>query len=105
MRDFFPAKETPQIRTTPPAWPHPGYSYAEMTEVEEGHREPQTVGDKFAWNLMRLCKWFMDRANGLEREQRTEQGNVNSIKAEKPLTESQWVRFPAVKDHRRAPSG
>lgn len=94
MRDFFPVKETRYIRTTPPAWPHHGYTYEQMTEVAEGHREPKTLGDKAAWALMKLCKWGMDTATGMEKAQRTDKNNVNSIKADKPLTEAQWVRLP-----------
>lgn len=56
MKDFFPAKETEQIRQTPAAWPHPGYTYEEMVAVEPGHRKPKTWGDKFAWMLIRTAR-------------------------------------------------
>jgi len=57
MKDFFPAKETEHIRQTPPAWPHHGYTYQEMLDVQPGHREPVTLGDKFAWKFMRFCRY------------------------------------------------
>ncbi|KUI68900.1 Alternative oxidase, mitochondrial [Cytospora mali] len=95
LRDFFPAKETANIRTTPPAWPHHGYTEAEMLAVEPGHREPVTLGDRFAWRLMRICRWGMDLANGLSPEQKTDKMKpTTEVVADKPLTEAQWlIRF------------
>jgi hypothetical protein len=56
LRDVFPAKDTPYIRQTPPAWEHPGYTEEEMLAVTPGHRSPETVGDWVAWKLVRLAR-------------------------------------------------
>lgn len=95
LRDFFPAKETENIRTTPPAWPHHGSTEAAMLAVEPGHRPPVTLGDRFAWRLMRLCRWGMDTVNGLSKDQKTDKKSpTTAVVADKPLTEAQWlVRF------------
>ncbi|KAL1856896.1 hypothetical protein VTK73DRAFT_8210 [Phialemonium thermophilum] len=95
LRDFFPPKETNFIRRTPPAWPHPGYTMEEMLAVVPGHREPKTVGDWFAWKLVRLCRWGMDLATGLREGQQVDKKNpTTAVVASKPLTEAQWlIRF------------
>lgn len=92
LRDFFPAKETENIRTTPPAWPHHGSTEAAMLAVQPGHRPPVTLGDRFAWRLMRLCRWGMDTVNGLSKDQKTDKKRpTTAVVAEKPLTEAQWL--------------
>lgn len=94
LRDFFPPKETENIRVTPPAWPHHGYTKAEMLAVETGHRKPETLGEHIAWKLLRICRWGMDTATGLSKEQKTDKKNpTTAVLAEKPLTEAQWVRI------------
>lgn len=95
LRDFFPVKETENIRQTLPSWPHHGYTEQEMLDVVPAHREPQTLGDWAAWKFMRFCRWGMDLFTGMEKSQAVDKKNptiaVNSIK---PLTESQWmIRF------------
>jgi hypothetical protein len=92
LKDFFPAKETEFIRTTPPAWPHHGYTEEEMLAVEPAHREPKTVGEWAAWKLIRLCRWGMDICTGLQPEQQVDmKHSTTSTAASKPLTEGQWV--------------
>ncbi|KAK2023381.1 alternative oxidase [Colletotrichum zoysiae] len=95
LKDFFPAKETEHIRTTAPAWPHPGYTEQQMHDIVPDHREPRTVSDWAAWKFVRLARWCMDRATGLGKEQQVDKKNpTTSLIADKPLTESQWlVRF------------
>ena len=92
LKDFFPAKETEFIRTTPPAWPHHGYTEAEMLAIEPAHREPKTFGDWAAWKVIRLCRWGMDVATGLQPEQQVDmKHSTTSTAATQPLTEGQWV--------------
>ncbi|KAL9941429.1 hypothetical protein ACHAO5_009003, partial [Verticillium nonalfalfae] len=95
LRDFFPAKETEQIRKTAPAWPHEGYSEADMLAVVPGHRAPETWGDWAAWKFVRVARWTMDRATGLKPEQQVDKKNpTTAVVANEPLTEAQWlVRF------------
>ncbi|KAJ8121927.1 hypothetical protein ONZ43_g1745 [Nemania bipapillata] len=95
MRDFFPAKETENIRETPPAWPHHGYTEQEMLAVVPAHRKPTTWGDYFAWKFMRFCRWGMDFTTGMRSEQKVDKSNpTTAVHSIKPLTESQWmIRF------------
>lgn len=83
------------IRRTPPAWPHPGYTDQELLSIVPEHREPKTLGDWTAWKLVRLCRWCMDKATGMDKLQHVDKANpTTAIVAEKPLTEAQWlVRF------------
>lgn len=92
LRDFFPAKETANIRLTPPAWPHHGYTEAEMLAVVPGHRAPETLGDRIAWMLIRTSRWCMDKATGMSKAQKTDKKRpTTAVVAEQPLTEAQWV--------------
>jgi hypothetical protein len=95
MRDFFPIRETENIRETPPAWPHHGYTEAEMLAVVPAHRKPATWGDYFAWKFMRFCRWGMDLCTGMRGEQKVDKNNpTTATHSIKPLTESQWmIRF------------
>ena len=94
LRDFFPSKETQYIRTTPPAWPHQGYSEEELNGVVPAHRPPRTLGDRIAWRVIKFARWAMDKATGLEPEQQVDKNNpTTAIHASKPLTEAQWVCF------------
>ncbi|AEO55615.1 alternative oxidase [Thermothelomyces thermophilus ATCC 42464] len=92
LQDVFPAKETPFIRRTPPAWEHPGYTEEELLAVTPGHRQPKTVGDWVAWKLVRLARWATDFATGIGREQQVDMKNpTTSVTSQKPLTEAQWL--------------
>jgi hypothetical protein len=105
LKDFFPAKETEFIRTTPPAWPHHGYTEAELLAVEPAHREPKTVGDWVAWKLIRLCRWGMDVATGLTPDQQVDmKHSTTATAATNPLTEAQWVRSPLFTSPKGSPT-
>ncbi|KAF5020265.1 hypothetical protein F66182_7713 [Fusarium sp. NRRL 66182] len=94
LRDFFPVKETPHIQTTKPAWPHEGYSYEEMLSVEPAHRPPKTAGDHIAWKIVRLARYCMDKATGMDREQKSDKTKpTTAVAAQKPLTEAQWANM------------
>ncbi|KAI5462971.1 alternative oxidase-domain-containing protein [Mariannaea sp. PMI_226] len=95
LREFFPVKDTAHIKTTAPAWPHHGYSYEEMNAVVPAHREPRGAGDWVAWKIVRLARWCMDKATGMDRAQQVDKKHpTTAIQAQKPLTESQWlIRF------------
>lgn len=54
IQEFFVQKETEKVRKTPPAWPHPVYTYDQMESVVVAHREAQTMSDKVA--LIVCCK-------------------------------------------------
>ncbi|KAL2200222.1 alternative oxidase [Corynascus similis CBS 632.67] len=92
LQDVFPAKDTPFIRRTPPAWKHPGYTEEELLAVTPGHRQPKTVSDWVAWKLIRLARWATDLVTGIGPEQQVDMKNpTTAVTAEKPLTEAQWL--------------
>ncbi|KAI5461896.1 alternative oxidase-domain-containing protein [Mariannaea sp. PMI_226] len=95
LREFFPVKDTAHIKTTQPAWPHHGYTYEELTSVVPAHREPRGVGDWVAWKIVRLARYCMDKATGMDRQQQVDKKHpTTAVMAQKPLTESQWlIRF------------
>lgn len=63
-----------------------------MMAVEPGHREPETLGDRIAWRLIRICRRSMDMATGMSEAQKTEaKSPTTAVVADKPLTEAQWV--------------
>lgn len=94
LRDFFPVKDTPHIKTTPAAWPHPGFTMEEMKAVVPAHRPPRTVGDWAAWKFVRFARYCMDKVTGMERDQKSDKKQpTTAVVAEKPLTESQWVSW------------
>lgn len=92
LRDFFPPKDTPHILRTKAAWPHHGYTMDEMTAVLPAHRPPRTLSDRVAWKIVRFARYCMDKATGMDRDQQVDKKNLTTaVKAEKPLTEAQWV--------------
>jgi hypothetical protein len=92
LRDFFPAKDTALIQTTPAAWPHPGYTMEEMLAVTPAHRKPRGFSDWLAWKTVRFARYCMDKATGMSREQQVDKKHpTTAVEAQKPLTEAQWV--------------
>lgn len=64
-----------------------------MEAVVPAHRPPRSLGDKAAWKIVRLARYCMDKATGMDREQRGDRSKpTTAIEADKPLTEAQWVR-------------
>lgn len=63
--DFFPPpKNLPNIKLTPPSWPHPDTTEKQLKDVEVAHREPRTVSDWWAYNAIRFLRWSTDVATG-----------------------------------------
>lgn len=92
LKDFFPSKDTAQIKTTKPAWPHPGWTLDQMIAVVPAHRAPRGFADWAAWKTVRFARYCMDKATGMSREQQVDKKNpTTAVVAEKPLTEAQWV--------------
>ncbi|KAF3062037.1 Alternative oxidase, mitochondrial [Daldinia childiae] len=92
FKDFFPAKETENIRRTPAAWPHHGYTEEEMLNVVPAHRPAKTWGDWAAWKFMRSCRWGMDFFTGMKKNQKVDKANpTTAVDTIQPLTESQWL--------------
>ena len=64
MKDFFPVKESEQIRRTPPAWHHPVYTEEQMNSVVVAHREARNFSDRVALGMVRVARWGLDLATG-----------------------------------------
>jgi hypothetical protein len=63
-----------------------------MVAVEPAHREPKTLGDWTAWKIVRVARYCMDKATGMDRDQKSDRKKpTTAIAAQKPLTEAQWV--------------
>jgi len=71
IQEFFPQKETEKVRKTPPAWPHPIYTYDQMESVVVAHREAKTMSDKVALQAVKLLRWGLDFATGYKHEKAT----------------------------------
>lgn len=92
LRDFFPVQDTPHIQKTKPAWPHHGYTLNEMAAVVPAHRIPEGFGEWAAWKIVRVARYWMDKATGMSRAQQVDKKHpTTSVVADKPLTEAQWV--------------
>lgn len=61
---FQPPKDLPHIKQTPASWPHPGVTEDQLKNVEIAHREPRTLSDKTAYNMVRFARWCTDLATG-----------------------------------------
>lgn len=68
IKEFFPQKETENIRKTEPAWPHPVYTYEQMSAVTVAHREAKTTSDKIALLAVKVLRWGLDVATGYKHE-------------------------------------
>ena len=64
LKEFFPQADSPSIRQTPPAWPHPIYTQEQMDAVVVAHRDARTFSDRLALTLVRILRWGLDRAMG-----------------------------------------
>lgn len=60
--------------------------------VVPAHRKPRGAGDWVAWKIVRLARYCMDKATGMDRAQQVDKKNpTTAVVAQKPLTEAQWV--------------
>ncbi|KAI1470115.1 alternative oxidase [Daldinia caldariorum] len=92
FKEFFPVKETENIRLTPAVWPHHGYTEEEMLSVVPAHRPAKTWGDWVAWKVMRTCRWGMDFFTGMKKDQKVDKANpTTAVDTIRPLTEAQWL--------------
>lgn len=64
MKEFFPTKETPEIKKTPAAWAHPIYTEDQMNAVVVAHREAKNWSDKVALIAVRILRFGLDLATG-----------------------------------------
>jgi len=63
--DFFPPpKNLPNIKLTPPSWPHPDFTEKQLKDIEVAHREVRTGSDWVAYNTVRFLRWATDVVTG-----------------------------------------
>ena len=79
--EFFPpAKDTPNIKETRAAWPHPQISEQQLQSIEGFvHRDCKTWSDKAAYGLVRTARWWMDLFSGYRHDE-TKPYQMNSRK-------------------------
>ncbi|KAF2768884.1 alternative oxidase [Teratosphaeria nubilosa] len=68
IKEFFPAPDTPHIRTTEPAWQHPVYTQEQMEAVKVAHRNAKSWSDYAALSTMRILRWGLDVASGYKKD-------------------------------------
>ncbi|KAK5946646.1 inducible alternative oxidase 2 [Knufia obscura] len=69
--EFFPpAKDTPNIKETRAAWPHPKISEQQLQSIEPFvHRDCQTWSDKVAYGMVKTARWWMDLFSGYRHDE------------------------------------
>ncbi len=65
-------KESPHIKITEAAWPHPVYTQEQMDAVVVAHREAKTMSDRVALGMAKLLRWGLDLATGYRHGAATE---------------------------------
>ncbi|RFU35227.1 hypothetical protein B7463_g1116, partial [Scytalidium lignicola] len=101
LKDVFPAPETPHIRKTDPAWPHPEFSEEEMTKnIFVAHREPKDFSDRVALGMVKMLRFMTDLATGYKHDAPTPASDSSSsstaVTQAQPyhMSERKWlVRF------------
>lgn len=96
IKEFFPAPDSPSIRTTGPAWPHPVYTQEQMDAVTVAHRNAKTWSDYVALTMVRILRWGLDLATNYKHDPAVANATKDSKDALKTraMTERKWlVRF------------
>ena len=93
MKEFFPAPDAPNIRTTEAAWKHPVYTEEQMKSVMIAHREAKTGSDKFALLMARVLRLGLDFATGYKHDKAVALGEKDPEGAKKKyaMTERKWM--------------
>ncbi|GAM85576.1 hypothetical protein ANO11243_035830 [Dothideomycetidae sp. 11243] len=82
MKEFFPEKETENVKTTKAAWPHPVYTYEQMNSVQVAHRDTRNWSDRVALAGIRTLRWGLDLVSGYRHDQAVALGAKDPKKAE-----------------------
>lgn len=64
MRLSAPAKTDRLTWRSPASWPHPNATEEQLKSIQVDHREPKTISDSIAYNLVRFFRWCTDVATG-----------------------------------------
>jgi len=99
MKEFFPAPDAPNIKTTEAAWSHPVYTQEQMDAVTVAHRDAKSWSDYVALSMMRLLRWGLDIASGYKHDHAHPPSQAHALDSKKVrprtnMTERKWmVRF------------
>ena len=69
--EFFPPPpNAPNVKLTPPAWPHPQVTEQDLNKIEAfAHRECKTWSDKIAYGMVKTARWWMDKLTGYSHDE------------------------------------
>jgi len=69
--EFFPpARDTPNIKETRAAWPHPQVTPEQLNGVEAFvHRDCKTWSDRIAYGMVKSARWWMDLFSGYRHDE------------------------------------
>ncbi|KAF8476589.1 AOX, alternative oxidase mitochondrial precursor [Russula ochroleuca] len=94
IRDLLPSPSTTQQVKGDWVLFHPVYSSDELKAVEVLHRTPQRFSDKFAFGLVKLCRWGFDLVSGYSVKPIPPGSNMSLEELRKGkyvLDEKQWL--------------
>ncbi|RMX92631.1 hypothetical protein D0868_13305 [Hortaea werneckii] len=68
IKEYFPAPDAPNIKTTEAAWAHPVYTFSQMEQVRIQHRDAKDWSDWVALTFMRVLRWGLDTVSGYKHD-------------------------------------
>ncbi|KAI9823584.1 MAG: Alternative oxidase, mitochondrial precursor [Thelocarpon impressellum] len=99
LKEYFPPPtETPHIRLTGPAWPHPVYTEQQMNDIKVAHRETKNWSDWVALSMVRMLRKATDLFTGYRHDKEVALGQKDARLAKQPrkfaMDERKWlIRF------------
>lgn len=93
IREFFPEPDSPHIKKTEAAWPHPVYNVEQMNAIKVAHRETRNFSDRFALYAVRVLRWGLDFVSGYRHEKATELSKTDPAAAARKygMTEKKYL--------------
>ena len=93
FKEIFPERDSPQIRITKPAWPHPVYTEEQMNSIVIAHRKAVTWSDWSALAAVRVLRWGLDLATGYRHDKEVAKGQRAAGEARQPfaMTERKYM--------------
>ncbi|WPH00469.1 Alternative oxidase [Acrodontium crateriforme] len=94
IKEFFPKPDSPSIRVTEAAWPHPVYTTEQMNQVVVAHRNAKNWSDWVALSMARILRFGLDLATGYRHDPKLPAATQDGSKAVVPktfMTERKWL--------------
>jgi hypothetical protein len=93
IKEFFPEPDTPSIKKTEAAWPHPIYTIDQMNSVAVAHRETRNMSDKVALFAVKVLRWGLDFVSGYRHEKAKALHAIDPAEAARKygMTERQYL--------------